>query len=184
MRKRRSITDGEEQGRLALEYACRATDGAFNTDLGVFDEGVLEDAVNSIELPPCDPDLKYDLTAGKVDLKLKVNGLGKKVERLIRKEVAHSPVVEEFIRNRAKETNDELFPLKLRSFFFNEYKRLLVPDDGDDGVWGDGLFFGVRDAVENLIGNARAKSAAAAILVHLFLICDLFERPEENADAE
>ena len=182
-RRKRSVIDEDVQTRFNLEYASNAIDNAAQTDYGVFNESILEDAVNSIVLPPNNPELEYDNTIVNVDDKLRVNCLGSVIQRIIRKEAANSTVVEQFIRDRAKQTNDEEFPKKLRSFFFNEYKRLLMPEEGD-GLFGDPLFFGVRDAVAERIRNESAKKAAVAILVHLFLICDLFERPKQDAVAE
>ena len=180
-RRKRSVIEEDIQTRFDLEYASNAIDSAAQTDYGVFNDRVLEGAVNSIELPPNNPELEYDNIIVKVEDKLRVNCLGPLVQRIIRKEAANSTVVEQFIRDRAKQTNDEEFPKKLRSFFFNEYKRLLMPEEGD-GLFGDLLFIGVRDAVAERIRNESAKKAA--ILVHLFLICDLFERPKQDAVAE
>ena len=139
----------------------------------VLDIAILEEAVNSIKFPESDQSLEYDLSINDTDAKITYNRLGDESRQIIREAAQFSSIVEKFISDRARDTNDPEFPKKLRSFFFREYKRLLV----DSGIFGDELFVMVNNAVSALIKSPMAKFAANAILVHLFIICDLFERP-------
>lgn len=59
-----------------------------------------------------------------------------------------------------------------------EYIRLY-----DSGIYGDELFESIRQSISTRIPNPHLKFAAQAILVHLFIICELFKRPEEVTNA-
>ena len=178
-RRNRATKAWQDQINLDLQYASTAVSHVMEECEDDFNVIILEDAVNSLELPDCDPSLQYDLKINDTQKKIICNSLHERTIALIQEGAAHSRVIEEFISERAKGTNDPDFPKKLRSFFFREYKRLLA----NEGLWGDELFEGVRNAVSALIRNPKAKCAALSILVHLFIICDLFERPPENASA-
>ena len=166
-RRNRRFIDNANQIRLDLDFAGAAIEDARRYEDIDVDAYVLEEAVKCLQLPDCDPDLTDDLFISDT-------------RKLIREVINHSATVEAFIKDHAKETNDSEFPQKLRSFFTREYKKLL----NQNAIFGDGLFSGVRDAVARLIPKPELKCAALSILVHLFLICDLFRRPEENANAQ
>ncbi len=179
-RRNRRFIDNANQILLELDHAGAAIEDARRHEDVDVDPYVLEEAVKCLALPACDPDLTDDLFISDTKAKLELNHLGEPTRKLIREVINHSATVETFIKDHAKETNDPRFPQKLRSFFSHEYKRLIT----QEGMLGDGLFSGIRDAVAGLIPNPKLKCAAQSILVHLFLICDLFMRPEENADAQ
>ena len=164
------------QAQLALQYASVATAHAMAEKADVLDIAILEEAVNSIELPKSDQSLEYDLSINDTEAKIAHNHFGDVSRPIIREAAPFSSIVEKFISDRARDTNDPEFPMKLRSFFFREYRRLLV----DSGIFGDELFVMVNTAVSALIKSPAAKFAANAILVHLFIICDLFERPPSD----
>lgn len=142
-------------------------------------EAALEVAVDSLKLPKRKPDKSYDLSIHDTDKKMILNRLGESTKKLIYEAVPHSKKVQKFISDRAKQTNDPDFPDKLRSCFVAEYKRLIQ----DEGLVGDELFGAIRQAISDRIESGAAKFAAQAILVHLFIICEIFMRPEENSDA-
>ncbi len=179
-RRNRRFIDNANQIRLDLDFAGAAIEDARRYEDIDVDAYVLEEAVKCLQLPDCDPDLTDDLFISDTNAKLEINRLGEPTRKLIREVINHSATVEAFIKDHAKETNDSEFPQKLRSFFTREYKKLL----NQNAIFGDGLFSGVRDAVARLIPKPELKCAALSILVHLFLICDLFRRPEENANAQ
>lgn len=176
-RRNRRFIDNANQIRLGLDFAGAILDDIQRQSDEEFSVAILQKAIKSLKLPPCDPDLTDDLYISDTKAKLQLNHLGDSTIRLIHEVINYSALVEEFIKDYAKETNDQGFPKKLRSFFFHEYKKLYV----EQGLIGDPLFSGVRDAVSALIPDPKLKCAAQSILVHLFLICDLFMRPEENA---
>lgn len=172
-RIQRRRQDARVQTQFALEFASAATAQAMAEKADIPDIAILEEAVNTIELPESDPNLEYDLAIHDTETKIVHNRLGTASRQIIREAAPFSSIVEKFISDRARDTNDPEFPKKLRSFFFREYKRLLV----DSGIVEDELFVMVNNAVSALIKSPTAKFAANAILVHLFIICDLFERP-------
>ena len=172
-RIQRRRQDAREQTQFALEYASAATAHTMSEKADVLDIAILEEAVNSIKFPESDQSLEYDLSINDTDAKITYNRLGDESRQIIREAAQFSSIVEKFISDRARDTNDPEFPKKLRSFFFREYKRLLV----DSGIFGDELFVMVNNAVSALIKSPMAEFAANAILFHLFIICDLFERP-------
>lgn len=175
----RRMREDERQTQLNLEFAGVATIKAMAEEAETLDTAILESAVNSLELPDSDPSLKYDLSIMDTETKIIYNRLDEPTRQIIREAAPFSVVVQKFISDRARDTNDPDFPKKLRSFFFREYRKHLV----DRGIIGDELFSLVNTAVRSLIKQPSAKFAADAILVHLFIICDLFERPPSDAIA-
>lgn len=141
-------------------------------------ETALEVAIGSLDLSGEPLDLKYTLSIHNTDKKLEINQLGDSTRQLIYEAAPHSKMVEDFISNHAKQTNDLNFPKKLRSCFMKEYLRLY-----DSGIYGDELFESIRQAVSSRISDPHLKFAAQAILVHLFIICDIFKHPEEVSNA-
>lgn len=141
-------------------------------------ETALEVAVKSLDLSGEPLDLKYTLSIHDTDRKLELNRLGDITRQLIYEAAPHSKTVEDFISNHAKQANDPSFPKKLRSCFMREYIRLY-----DSGIYGDELFESIRQSISTRIPNPHLKFAAQAILVHLFIICELFKRPEEVTNA-
>lgn len=166
-----------EDGLLDLDFASRMVQEVLSEPDHEFSVTILEEAVNSLKLTECRHGSLEEIKTIDAKEKLRINHLGEATASLIKSVVSHSPIVEKFISDRTKENNDPLFPDKLRSFFFNEYKKLVL-----HGTLGDDLFMGVKNAVEQLISNPAAKCAALSIIVHLFIICDLFERTDEELE--
>lgn len=135
----------------------------------------LEAAIDALELPDTDPNIGYDLTIHDTNRKLDINQLGDPTKNLILEAAQHSAVVEKFISDRAKQTNDSDFPAKLRYFFVSLYNKFFL----EDGIYGDELFEAVRQAASKSVKSDSCKFATLAILVHLFIICDIFLRPED-----
>jgi|GEM_PF-475731 len=92
--------------------------------------------------------------------------------------LAQAPQVAEYIRRQAQLSSR--FPERLRAGFVREYDRLVA-----EGVTGDALFlsliaFGANSAVSAQTDGSRlfvVRAAAAAVLCHLFQVCDVFEAP-------
>lgn len=92
--------------------------------------------------------------------------------------LSQAPQVAEYIRRQAQLSSK--FPERLRAGFVNEYDRLL-----GDGVHGNELFNSLIDFSANSASTPQMDSsryfviraAAAAVLCHLFEVCDVFEAP-------
>ena len=178
-RRNRKFINQANHDLLELDYAgtiVASIQEEEDVDVSV---SILEEAITSLRLPSCDPNMTEDLYMADTREKLKLNRLGDPTRKLIQEVINHSSTVEAFIKDHAKGTNDPDFPKKLRAIFFREYKRLFE----QQGLYGDDLFSGVRDAISAMIPKPELKCAALSILVHLFIICDLFERPPQNDSA-
>lgn len=92
--------------------------------------------------------------------------------------LAQAPQVADYIRRQAQLSTR--FPERLRAGFVTEYDRLSA-----DGIRGDALFlalidFGTNSATAAQTDGSRmfvVRAAAAAVLCHLFQVCDVFEAP-------
>jgi hypothetical protein len=92
--------------------------------------------------------------------------------------LAQAPQVADYIRRQAQLSSK--FPDRLRAGFVHEYERLRA-----NGITGDSLFlslisFGTNCAASPQTDSARLftiRAAAAAVLCHLFEVCDVFEVP-------
>lgn len=135
----------------------------------------LEAAIGELQLPDTDPDTGFDLTIHDTASKLRFNQLGDQTRNIILEFAQHSATVEKFISERAKQTNDPYFPARLSHFFVSLYRKFFR----EDGIYGDELFEAIGQAASHSVKSAQRKTATKAILVHLFLICDVFERPME-----
>lgn len=165
---------------MAFQFYDQATAYATINELEdkELSETALEVVIQSLDLNGETLDLKYTLSIHNTDKKLELNQLGDSTKQLIYEAAPYSKMVEDFISNHTKQTNDQSFPKKLRTCFMREYLRLY-----DSGVYGDELFESIRQAISSRIPDPHLKFAAQAILVHLFLICDIFKHPEEVTDA-
>ena len=135
----------------------------------------LEVAIDALKLPDSDPNASFDLTIHDTDKKLDANKLGEPTKKLICEAAQHSTTVQQFISDRTKQANDPDFPSKLRFYFLSLYNKFYE----EEGVYGDALFEAVRQAASASVKTASCKFATLAVLVHLFIICDVFLRPEE-----
>lgn len=92
--------------------------------------------------------------------------------------LSQAPQAAEYIRRQALLSSR--FPERLRAGFVSEYDRLLR-----DGISGDSLFFSLVDFGANSASSPQTegtqyfviRAAAAAVLCHLFEVCDVFEAP-------
>ncbi|MEJ3406104.1 hypothetical protein WDJ51_15320 [Rathayibacter sp. YIM 133350] len=92
--------------------------------------------------------------------------------------LSQAPQAAEYIRRQAQISSR--FPERLRAGFVGEYDRLRVA-----GLAGDSLFFALIDFGANSASTPQTdmarlfviRAAAAAVLCHLFEICDVFEAP-------
>ena len=139
----------------------------------------LEAAINSLRLPKTDPNIGFDFKIHDTDKKLNINSLGEPTKNLILEAAQHSAKVQKFISERAKQTNDPSVPARLRYFFVSLYNKFYV----EDGIYGDELFEAIRQAASKSVESDSCKFATQAILVHLFIICDVFLRPEDVKNA-
>ena len=139
----------------------------------------LEAAIDSLKLPKTDPNIGFDLKIHDTDRKLDINNLGERTKKVIVEVAQHSAKVQKFISERAKQTNDSSFPARLRYFFVSLYNKFYL----EDGIYGDDLFEAVRQAASESVKSDSCKFATLAILVHLFIICDVFLRPEDVENA-
>ena len=179
-RRRRRNRASASQMLLTFQFYDQATAYATVNELEdkELSETALELAIESLDLNGEPLDLKYTLSIHDTDRKLELNRLGESTKQLIYEAAPHSKMVEDFISNHAKQTNDQSFPKKLRSCFMREYLRLY-----DLGIYGDELFENIRQAISSRISDPHLNFAAQAILVHLFIICDIFKHPEEVTNA-
>ena len=139
----------------------------------------LEAAIDSLKLPETNPDIGFDLKILDTDKKLDINKLGERTKKVIVEVAQHSSLVEKFISERAKQANDPSFPQRLRYFFVSLYNKFYLEEE----TYGDELFEAVRQAASQNAKSASCKFAIVAILVHLFIICDVFLRQEDLKNA-
>lgn len=110
--------------------------------------------------------------------KMDTNALTDAVRPTMHVGLAQAPQAADYIRRQAQLSSR--FPERLRAGFVNEYDRLFA-----DGVTGDALFvslidFGANSAISPQTDGTRlfvVRAAAAAVLCHLFEVCDVFEPP-------
>lgn len=112
--------------------------------------------------------------------KMDANALTDAIRPTMKVGLAQAPHVAEYIRRQAQLSSR--FPERLRAGFVGEYDRLI-----SDGTVGDALFlslidFGANSAASPQTGSSRyfvIRAAAAAVLCHLFEVCDVFAAPVE-----
>ncbi|MFA7000446.1 MAG: hypothetical protein WC241_05060 [Candidatus Paceibacterota bacterium] len=101
--------------------------------------------------------------------KITKNGLSSSVELLLRMGAAKSHEVAEVLMKAAQ--LDSNFPDRLREGFVIHYAELR-----DDGCVGDELFYSMYHWVSAGSSDQSRVAAGLCILVHLFVICDVFEK--------
>ncbi|MGV9725703.1 hypothetical protein [Nocardia beijingensis] len=110
--------------------------------------------------------------------KMDANDLTDAIRPTMNVGLSQAPQVADYIRRQAQLSSR--FPERLRAGFVAEYDRLLA-----QGVSGDALFlslvdFGTNSAASPQTDGSRLfviRAAAAAVLCHLFEVCDVFEAP-------
>lgn len=110
--------------------------------------------------------------------KMDTNALTDAIRPTMNVGLAQAPQAADYIRRQAQLSSR--FPERLRAGFVREYDRLL-----GGGVTGDALFlslidFGANSAASPQTDSSRffvIRAAAAAVLCHLFEVCDVFKVP-------
>lgn len=110
--------------------------------------------------------------------KMDANALTSAIRPTMNVGLSQATQVAEYIRRQAQLTSR--FPERLRAGFVAEYDRLRV-----SGLAGDKLFLALIDFGANSASNPHTdmarlfviRAAAAAVLCHLFEVCDVFEAP-------
>jgi hypothetical protein len=110
--------------------------------------------------------------------KMDANALTDAIKPTMNVGLSQASQVAEYIRRQAQLSSR--FPERLRAGFVTEYERLLV-----SGLLGDSLFFALIDFGTNSAATPQTdmarlfviRAAAAAVLCHLFEVCDIFEAP-------
>lgn len=110
--------------------------------------------------------------------KMDANSLTESIRPTMSIGLSQAAQVADYIRRQAQIS--PTFPERLRAGFVDEYDRLK-----ESGLTGDSLFlalidFGANSASTQQTEIARLftiRAAAAAILCHLFEVCDVFEAP-------
>lgn len=139
------------------------------------DEGVLLDAADALDLPKPDRATGSGLTTIPVPLKMEINDLGDDSRSIIARAMCFSELVAGFIKRQCRTKSD--FAVSLRTYFCDLYKNLRHAD-----FHGDDLFDAMIVHMREKVGDPVRESVAVAILVHLFLICDVFEKSGESAE--
>lgn len=99
--------------------------------------------------------------------KIRKNNLSVSAERLIKIGAAQVKLVENFINNH----DDLHFGERLKWGFALEYERLR----NEEGLIGDDLFNALHQFASSNRRDPRERTAALAVLVYLFNICEVFE---------
>ena len=136
------------------------------------DQMALEAAVRQIRLPDS-PQAVDDLVRISVDNKMAHNLITQEAnKKIIYASLCYSAEVGNYIAQRAIDDNDKNFPYRLKTYFKGVYALFY-----NNNVRGDELFDRVVVTVINEISSHQHYQAAYALIVHLFEICDLFEKP-------
>ena len=141
------------------------------------DDEVLEKAVNALGFPVPDKSTGSDYKTMTVPKKMEKNHLGEDerlgetVNMIIGSCMCHSRRVGTFIYERCR--TEPSFAETLRTYFCHLYANFR-----HEGLLGDDLFLAMTCHFRKVVGD-EFQGAATAILVHLFLICDVFEKSGE-----
>lgn len=142
------------------------------------DDEVLEKAVNALGFPVPDKLTGSDYQTMTVPKKMEKNHLGEDerlgelVSGIIGSCMCHSRRIGTFIYERCR--TEPSFAEMLRTYFCRLYANFRHA-----GLLGDDLFLAMTCHFRKVVGNESHAAAATAILVHLFLICDVFEKSGE-----
>lgn len=163
--------------RLKAEVAAfdEAASWKLVDTISKLDDSILECAVDALDLSVLDKDTGSDYKTIPVPEKIKLNGFSEKVQRIIGRSLCFSRSIGRFIVGRSRTQSD--FAVSLRTYFCQLYSNLR-----NEGFLQDDLFIAMRDYIADSLGDEKEAAAATAILVHLFLICDVFEKSGEAAE--
>ncbi|MCC3276195.1 hypothetical protein LJ753_09970 [Arthrobacter sp. zg-Y20] len=110
--------------------------------------------------------------------KMDANGLTEAIRPTMTIGLAQAPQAADFIRRQAQLSSR--FPARIRAGFVQEYDRLHSKGRVGDELFLSLLDFGANSAVSPQTDLSRMfviRAAAAAVLCHLFEVCDVFEPP-------
>jgi hypothetical protein len=111
--------------------------------------------------------------------KMDANNLTAAVTPTMRVGLSQAPQVIDFIRRQAQLSSR--FPDRLRAGFIKQYDELLAAGKSGDDLFFALLDYGTNSAVSPQTLTQRIfvmQAAAAAVLCHLFEVCDVFEAPK------
>jgi len=128
-------------------------------------EQIMEYLISTEEIPT-----NEDYTIIPVEQKIKKNGLSSRTHSKIIMGLSRSPLVDKYIRHMAM--IQPKFPDQLRSGFVKEYDRLYTKEN----LRGDDLFNELWDYSCGRSKDFDRRAAALAVLSHLFIICEVFEK--------
>lgn len=159
--------------------------------VGAYDESAawnLEDRISKIDDSILDRVLRKlgpmtsergggsDMRVIPVPEKMNVNHFSGRIERIIRRSLCHSKRISEFIK-KCNRTDNEI-PDLLRSYYNDLYMTFR-----NRGCLHDRLFLAMQEYLADVLADEIDAAAATAIMVHLFLTCDVFEKSHEEAEA-
>lgn len=110
--------------------------------------------------------------------KMDANSLSDAIRPTMNIGLAQAPQVAEYIRRQAQLSSR--FPERLRAGFVGEYDRLIANDVKGDALFLSLIDFGANSASSPQTDGGRLfviHAAAAAVLCHMFQVCDVFEAP-------
>jgi len=139
------------------------------------DDEILENAITSLGPLTRDPASGTDLKIIPVPEKIRKNHLGDAPKQIISRSLCFSRQIGGFISRRNR--TDMAFAESLRTYFCDLYMTLR-----HEGLLQDDLFLGMVSYIQNKMQDEISAAAATAVLVHLFLVCDVFEKSGEAGE--
>lgn len=139
--------------------------GATISDLGYSE---LETAAKALMASTASPQ-SYEFRIITPEKKIEKNSLGSQSRLLITMGASSSHLVEDMLL-KAIQLNPQ-FADMLKEGFNVKYKNF-----ADAGLVGDDLFNALHEWAAGSSGNQVRRASGLCILVHLFIICDIFER--------
>lgn len=127
----------------------------------------LEVVAQEVQMSP--HSLAEDFSLTNVRSKMDKNDLTARVEGPMRTGMLGAEIVASYIERTA--TVDPDFPNRLRSGFVQEYET-----QRESGLAGDDLFLALQAFASSGSSDLMRQVAGVSVLVHLFRICEVFER--------
>lgn len=167
------MIDADELREIRAELSVfdRAAKWELASKIVELDDGILEKAVQCLNLPSPNRNAGSDLQNIPVKQKLELNDLHEATLDIITASACYSPCVKKFIAVRCRTIGSSADALK--TYFFDLYQNLRM-----EGFLGDELFDAMLIYIRHKVRDVQLQAAATAILVHLFLMCDVFEKTE------
>lgn len=148
---------------------------AFNRQLSNIDDEVLLKAVTRLGRLNVDPHSGTDMRAIPVPRKMEINHLGDKAKRLIESCLCHSKQIAAFVKSCNRTDPD--FAGALRTYICDLYASLLRI-----GFAQDDLLVAMKSHMEEVGGDVINGAALTTIVVHMFLVCDIFKKSNEEGE--